>query len=137
MGDLAAAASTFERSLSHAENCDDAAATVAIGKALAEIRGKLEAKAATPALAAPVTPAAEVTPTTTEEEETTTAGGEEEEGGGTAEEEEESPLQPGKDPKDPHWHGRTSWDIEDICPWCPTKKMAAVSRIHPRMQCLE
>ena len=101
LGDLAAAASTFERSLSHAENCDDAAATVAIGKALAEIRGKLEAKAATPALAAPVTPAAEVTPTTTEEEETTTAGGEEEEGGGTAEEEEESPLQPGKDPRDP------------------------------------
>ena len=64
LGDLESAASTFERSLRHAENCDDAAATVAIGKALAEIRNRLDAKAAAAATAAP---AAAAEPSTAEE----------------------------------------------------------------------
>ena len=93
LGDLAAAAATFERSLSHAENCDDAAATVAIGKALAEIKNRLEAKAAvaTPAAAAAAPAVAEPTSSTTEE----TTGGEEDAAAAAAAEEEETALAPG------------------------------------------
>ena len=67
LGDLAAAASTFEQSLRHAEKCDDAEATVAIGKALTEIRGRLDAKAAVSPAAAPTAVPAAAESASTEE----------------------------------------------------------------------